>query len=485
MTELRRRLAQLPQTAGLAAEELAARFKEEQTSQSLQAADSRTRSSFFAEVRLNLFRLSEVSQKELVEHFPELKAEIVRLVDSMTQEISLWLDEERVGAAQPGNNQQSALLSKLKSLFQAVLSAPFLATFRQLGGGEKRAKEAFLLKMALCLRKTAEKQLPDQQPELGDLSAQLRRQFFYVEGYGELMEEWLQSRVKQLNEDFMHRASAMLSTSLNSVSVRLRQYFRPGRWMFLSDPKLENDLISLFADESFPRHALTGQTFIGVLQRVTSCGGDDFHAYHDIVRLPPLAQHLLPSALPRDIVESALLEVLKRLPCFPSLRRAASGPGRHLFGSLEVAFELLGNELTAQVISAPAEEILLQEQSTAFDFFLQWGPREFPKAAQEAVLASDASPLGCLTTPIQDFGEPLPLPAPPMLLAPPPLLQGFSAPGSFPEAPAPGASCMVRPPLRVQAPFGFQASGPAGMPGGYSSLPAPPSQKFGLEDDEI
>ncbi|CAJ1351265.1 unnamed protein product, partial [Effrenium voratum] len=98
LMELRRRLTALPATPGPAAEELVTKLKEEQTSQALKAVDARTRTAFFAEVRVNLHRLTEGHQKELLERFGDLKTEVVKLVDSLTQEISVWLDEERVAS---------------------------------------------------------------------------------------------------------------------------------------------------------------------------------------------------------------------------------------------------------------------------------------------------------------------------------------------------------------------------------------------------
>ncbi|CAK9082916.1 unnamed protein product [Durusdinium trenchii] len=97
LSELRRILAALPQMPGPSAEEFVVKLKDEQTSQALKAVNTRSRSSFFGEVRQNLYRLSEASQKELVESFTELKAEVVKLVDSMTQEPakSQWLQGAR------------------------------------------------------------------------------------------------------------------------------------------------------------------------------------------------------------------------------------------------------------------------------------------------------------------------------------------------------------------------------------------------------
>mmetsp|Transcript_2381 Transcript_2381/g.4331 ORF Transcript_2381/g.4331 Transcript_2381/m.4331 type:complete len:603 (+) Transcript_2381:58-1866(+) len=467
MSELRRRLPSLPPKPGAGADELMNRFRELQTSQALQAVDARTRASFFGEVRLNLFRFTDLAQKELVDVFPELKAEVVRLVDSMTQEIAVWLDEERI-ASQGGQVPQASVVSKLRSLFQAVLSAPFLATFRHLGAGEKRAKEAFLLKIALCLKICA-KQF-GEMTELVELSGQLRRSFFYVEGYGELMEEWLQNRVKTLNEEFVQRAAAKLGANLAAVLARLRQQFLPGRWLFLSDPKVEADLITLLVDDAFPRHVVTVESFKQVLQKVRSFGGDDFHCYRDVVRLPPRVQQH-PLTIPRDMVETALFEVFRRLPAFPSITRAAAGPGHFLFGRLEVIFQLQGTELMAQVVSAaPGMASPPQELVKALDFFEKFGPQEFPTIAAEAVKASEsfqASPL----TAIQDLGAPA-LP-PPVPLS----QQGF---GAFPQMPPP-------PPMAAPGSFAKATSFRPPAPGGYGA-PAPPlmpTAKFGLEDDEI
>ncbi|CAE7384645.1 unnamed protein product [Symbiodinium sp. CCMP2592] len=334
---------------------------------------------------------------------------------------------------------QATLLAQVKALFQAVQSPPFQATFRHLTGGAKRAKEAFLLQAALCLKRGSQNNYWDQ-PELSELAGKLRRSFFYVEGYGELMDDWLQSRVKKLNEDFLQRAVTMLGNSLPAVLTRLRQIFRPGRWIFLCDPRLEGDLINLFDEDTFPRHVLTSATITQVLERVPALGGDDFHIYNDIVRSPPLQAPL--SSGPMDLIESALMEVLRRLPGFPPLLRLLPGPGHYRFGRVEVLFQLAGTDLAARVLSSP--NAAMPEVLRALDFFVQFGPQEFPSAAVEAVRTSDSMHL-CPTTSIQDLGAPLAAPGllrPPMsfgvaMVAPMAVPPPGMAVGLAPPAPAP------------------------------------------------
>ncbi|CAJ1351264.1 unnamed protein product [Effrenium voratum] len=156
------------------------------------------------------------------------------------------------------------------------------------------------------------------------------------------------------------------------------------------------DLISLLLDESFPRHVLSTQSISRLLEMVGSYGGDDFHIYNEIARLPPLRQP--PSAGPQDLTEAALLELLRRLPGFGFLPRL--GAGRYRFGSLEVLFHMTGTELAAQVIQPPSTEVM-----RAVDFFSQRGPQEFPSAALDAVKASDALGLAPTMT-IQDGSMP-------------------------------------------------------------------------------
>ncbi|CAE7503775.1 unnamed protein product [Symbiodinium necroappetens] len=361
--------------------------------------------------------------------------------------------------------RQATLLAQVKALFQAVQSPPFQATFRHLTGGAKRAKEAFLLQAGLCLKKGSQNNYWDQ-PELSELAGKLRRSFFYVEGYGELMDDWLQSRVKKLNEDFLQRAVTMLGNSLPAVLTRLRQIFRPGRWIFLCDPRLESDLINLFDEDTFPRHVLTSTTITQVLERVPALGGDDFHIYNDIVRSPPLQAPL--SSGPMDLIESALMEVLRRLPGFPPLLRLP-GPGHYRFGRVEVLFQLAGTDLAARVLSspnaAPTGEVL-----RAVDFFVQFGPQEFPNAAVEAVQSSDSMHL-CPTTGIQDVGAPLTAPGlirPPMSFAVAPMALPAPGPPAQPLAPmaVPGMAVGLAPPAPVpMIPF--------------------VRPKFGIDDDEI
>jgi len=471
LAELRRILSALPQKPGPSAEEFVAKLQDEESSQALKAVNARTRSAFFAEVRQSLYRLSEASQKELVESFTELKTEVVKLVDSMTQEVSVWLDEERVASAWKNQAKQANLLMQAQKIFEAVLSPSFQANFKHIGGGAKRAKEAFLLQTAVCL-KTGEEKLYWDMAALSDLAGRMRRSFFHVEGYGELMEDWLQSRTKQLNEEFLQRGTAVLGSNFSELVSRLRQIFRPGRWMFLSDPRVEGDLITLFLEDSIPRHVLSMTSLTKLLELVGSNGGDDFHVYNDIVRLPPLTT--LPCPGPQDLTESALLEVLKRLPSFPPLQRLAGG--RYRFGRIEVLFQLTATELAAQVLSAPMP---VPEVLRALDFFVQFGPQEFPLAAVDAVKASDS--FGCgATTQIQDVNAPPMLPMTPML----PMVTS-SLPNLPGLAPMPGV-----PPMAPLAPIGGPLGplgGPLAMPGGMGSLamPAFSGPKFGIDDDEI
>lgn len=452
LSELRRMLAALPQRAGISAEEFVAKVKDEDSSQALKAVNARTRSAFFAEVRQSLYRFSEASQKELVEFFTELKAEVVKLVDSMTQEVSVWLDEERVASAWQNHAKQASLRIQAQNLFQAVLSPSFQTNFKQIGSGAKRAKEAFLLQTAVCLKTGAEKLYWDSVPGLLDLAAQMRRSFFYVEGYGELMEDWLQSRTTQINQEFLQRGTAILGSNFSEVVSRLRQIFRPGRWMFLSDPRVEGDLITLFLEDSIPRHVLSMTSLTKLLELVGSNGGDDFHIYNDIVRLPPLSS---PALGPQDLTESALLEVLKRLPCFPPLQRLVGPGGRYRFGRMEVVFQLTATELAAQVVASP---LPVPEVLRALDFFVQFGPQEYPTATVDAVKASDQ--LMCGTTQILDLNAPMPtLPN-----------LGFQ---------------MLGAPIAPLGSLGAIGPGPVPQPMGSLAMPAFSGPKFGIDDDEI
>ncbi|CAJ1386119.1 unnamed protein product [Effrenium voratum] len=475
LMELRRRLTALPATPGPAAEELVTKLKEEQTSQALKAVDARTRTAFFAEVRVNLHRLTEGHQKELLERFGDLKTEVVKLVDSLTQEISVWLDEERVASTWQNFEKQASLVAQAQKLFQAMLSDTFQVSFRHIGG-VKRAKEAFLLQTAVCLKTGAEKHY--WQPPVSDLAAKLRRSFFFVEGYGELMEDWMQQRRVKLNEEFVQRATSTLSTNFQEVLSRLRQIFRPGRWMFVLDPRVEGDLISLLLDESFPRHVLSTQSISRLLEMVGSYGGDDFHIYNEIARLPPLRQP--PSAGPQDLTEAALLELLRRLPGFGFLPRL--GAGRYRFGSLEVLFHMTGTELAAQVIQPPSTEVM-----RAVDFFSQRGPQEFPSAALDAVKASDALGLAPTMT-IQDGS----MPSFGMALAPSLGAPALGAPLGGPSlgAPSLGAPSLGAPSLGAPS-LGAPLLGAPSLGAPLLGAPllgapfAPAWPKYGIEDDEI
>lgn len=139
--------------------------------------------------------------------------------------------------------------------------------------------------------------------------------------------------------------------------------------MFISDPRVEGDLITLFLENSIPRHVLTMPTLMQLMELVAAQGGDAFQVYHDVVRLPPLAASR-PLFAPPDLTEAALLEVLKRLPSFPPLQRLPGG--RYRFGRVEVLFRLTGADLAAQVLVGPQPTEVMR----ALDFFLHFGPQE-------------------------------------------------------------------------------------------------------------
>lgn len=365
---------------GLGAEDVLARLGDDDVADALLVAEPRIKSSFFSDLRLNLFKFTESTQQNLVEDFPELRVEVARLVDSMTQEVARWLDEEQAARLYP--ESVGPLLGKLRAMFQAILSAPFLATFKHLGGADmKRGKESFLLKVALCLRACAEKRFTTGG-DVDEFASRLRRQFFYVEGYGELMEDWLQSRLSQLNDEFFQRVVAATSSTPAAVLARIRRTFRPGRWRSFQDPQLEDDIYALFLDESFPRHVLTNESIIRMLKKIPcTCGGADFQIYGTIARLP-LQRQTYTGLPPIDAAEAALIELLQRFPPFPALKRLR--PGLYLFGRVEVEFVLKGPALWARTLNGG----VAGPELTADEFFYSSGPTEHPTAAEVAAQAS-------------------------------------------------------------------------------------------------
>lgn len=518
--ELRRRLACLPAQPGPAAEELRAKLLSDELNSALRDAESRARTALFSDLRLNLFKFPELAQRELIERLADLRAEVARLVESMTVEISRWLDEERM-ASQTGHTEP--LLAKLRALFQAILSTPFLATWSNLG--DKHGKEAFLLKVALCLRLCSERRFTDMK-EIGEHAPKLRRQFFHVEQYGEMMDDWLESRIRQLSEEFTQRAAAQIGSNLSAVVTRLRRTFRPGRWLWLSDSQLEDDIYTLFLDDNFPRHVLSTDSIAKVLRRVSSYGGGDFYIYGNIARLPPTKppQH----ATPVDATEASLMEVLLRFPAFPAMKRVR--PGIYKFGRYEVEFFLRGGSLVSR---------MGQVENSAEDFFNRFGPEEYPNASAMAVQSSTQSPSGAPTTLIEaphmaatllspsafppnppgfystsPSAAGVPLPPPPTSTGPQTVPASLQASAPL-VAGAPRAGCcgcgtycaqMARPGSAGQAasvparyePYSAQVTQtlstlgsatvrpllPPAFQGGASSQLAPGS-RFGLDDDEI
>jgi len=307
----------------------------------------------------------------------------------------------------------------------------------------------------------------------------------YVKNYGELMEEWLNGRITQCNDDFLQRVTSVLGTNLAAVCQRMRRTFRPGKWLSLTDGKLLDDLYQLFADKTFPKHVLIPRTVTKALRQVSSFGGGDFQFYNDIARLPPQRpSYLGPPA--QDSIDAKIIEVLERLPPFPSLSKLQ--PSLYSFGRLQVVFAVLGDgNLVARTTNSEGG----QSEVSAEHFFVKKGPEEFPDAARMAVQASAMQhPSGPPATPIEMVGAFSPA-APPQLSLHPGSASALGGPDStFQAAPAlghqryapyPGAQ---GPPPQMSMPQPTAPSPGMNMP---PSAQAPMSAVpvFGVEDDEI
>lgn len=468
LEDLRRRLAALPGVPVPAADELLSRLMQEDLPRIAQESEEKPRAAFFADLRLNLFKFSEHAQKRLLDRFEHLRADVVRLVESMTNEIARWLDEERFASQR---NNLGPLLTKLQALFKATLSVPFLATFKHLDANEKKAKKAFLLRVALCLRTCSEKKYADLQGIFTQI-AELRKQFFFVKDYGEFMEEWLNIQVDECNEEFETRAAAVIGANLASVMQRLRRTFKPGKWISLLDSKLLDDFYYLFLDASFPKHVLRLGTIVKVLKKIAATGGGDFHIYGDIARAPP-QRYAYVGAPAQDDIDAAVIEILQRIPPFPTLKKQRRG--LFFFGRIEVEFDMIGDgALMARSSGADGME-------TGEQFFMRVGPEEFPQAAMMAVHASQQQVDGPMSTSIEVAGS----------FAPVPLALG----GPLPLPPVASGSLqplVLGQPQQALPPMpGLQRYQPyPGGQGGTKLAPSPPTQNavpacFGVDDDEI
>jgi len=453
----------------------------------------------------------------------------------MTQEISRWLDEEHTVARQSANN--GPLLGKLRQMFGAILSTPFLVTFKHLGKAELRNKETFLLKVALCLRTCAEKRFTEGQGgEIEEQAAKLRKQFFYVHEYGEMMEDWLQSRIKELNDNFYQNAVTVTNSRLPVVLERIRRAFKLGRWVSLGEPVLADEFNSLFYEGAFPRHVLTIDTTVKILKNVSASGGGDFHIYSGIARAPSPPDHTWRASNfgAQDATEARILELLRCYPPFPALKRLRAG--LYLFGKIEVEMALRGTTLYARLIAGGVQT----EEITADEFFQTHGPGEYPTAGTMAVQSSansrdvtsieDFASAGMVldgtivptpmfgvppTTPLGGLGIVPPLQQIPMFssLPPPPLGLAAAIAASPPAMPAlsgavnssESAACGDQG-LPMDPRVNRRSSGVARFqPYGGGNLPQPPapplaapvvgsslaapvvgsSSKLGVEDDEI
>lgn len=120
-----------------------------------------------------------------------------------------------------------------------------------------------------------------------------------------------------------------------------------------------------------------------------------------------------------------------------------------------MVFQLTATELAAQVVASP---LPVPEVLRALDFFVQFGPQEYPTATVDAVKASEQ--LMCGTTQILDLNAPMPtLPN-----------LGFQ---------------MLGAPIAPLGSLGAIGPGPVPQPMGSLAMPAFSGPKFGIDDDEI
>lgn len=244
-------------------------------------------------------KMDEALQKRVLKGFPLVMTRIEFLVTSCTAELNRWLVSAPRFPSTP-----MTLADTL-----AKLEHPLVKFFTAMQAPAK--KEAFLVAVALALQglRTRFKWMVLVEAQLESMCAELQRRLFTVDGQGQVMEMWLQSRLNKYNSEVTTRLATILLDPSKPEQLRQRlQPLFPARrdagdpeagWVGLARPSSVSDALLAWIAEcvpgSFcPQHTLHPQTLLTALQRLGRTFEVDMRMYRARVAQAAPTQALPP-----------------------------------------------------------------------------------------------------------------------------------------------------------------------------------------------